>query len=346
MASFDTLKLQVPASCLVGYDKHSPMLQKEFISVGGKPVGNVYTSFSDSSFGLNRAKLDISKNAFTFGFSEKILLDDYLLGGITINSIEQALTNHNKVSPFTLDINSTIENAVVLVSDSTQMIEPSYDIKLCRDALLGFCINPKFTTKLYDGWRGLGIEFNGSVSTEKRRLIMYSKYIQLQKKTKSIKDFLNNCKSPQSIINRAKGKFRVEQNHTTKKSMRNRFKVAEPTLLNMLKSKENPNKDFMRVVKNTSTFIDSFGEEFTSSKHSETLKTEGMISICKRFNLDMMLIENWLKNQFSRNGHYKWLKEYRKVNAYLLQKRRVQKNPKMKKSEKIIKHIFKLIECA
>jgi len=346
MISYDTIKLQVPTSCLLDYDTKSFNLQKQTITNKEGEMYDRYISKAIKGYGVGHTTFEPLHDKLVFSISEKALCDDYLIKGITTNTITQALENYNKFAPFTLKINEVIDKAMVLTCDTTQMIKPKYNTQLCRDAMLSFSVNNKYPMKVYNGHKGMGIEFNGSVKTEKRRLIMYDKHAELMKNSTSVRAFLNRLKNPQKVVNRAKGKLRIEQNHTSKKSMRKRFNVHQPYLLYMLESKENPNRDFMEKVKETSVFVDAFGEDLLGGTMKEIRDRLGRIALCELFHNQLPLVEHFLKTKYKGNGHYKELRECKNMIAYQLHQARAKKNPKLKKSEMIINHVFDLINRA
>ena len=170
----DFLKVKIPSDCIHSFDNNHDAVD----TTNSKKRGLHYMIDTNPEFGIN--KTFVNDVSVTVNVSAKVLLDNYL-DSISIDNIGQVFETFNKVSPLKFNVNDAIENAVVLNVDNTSNIKPTTDLQTVRDAMLLSKTNPKFITNQFNG-RSLGIEINGSIKSEKRRLIGYSKPLDLQKK--------------------------------------------------------------------------------------------------------------------------------------------------------------------
>lgn len=349
---FDRLKIVAPLDCIKSLDtdsddvRYRPTVNKlrEIESESWQVLGNKH-------YGIRRSSVNEGRNEFTIDFSAKILLDDYNKL-VSINNIEQCLDRYNEVTPLQIDVQKFIEQSKVINCDTTQMIYPDYDINLCTDSLLMYDTKDRCQVTRYFKKQNSGLVFNASILKEKRRLILYDKYSAIMKGLKSTNIFLSKCSNPQTVIEGCKGALRVEQNHCTLKSIRNRFKVTENNLLNVLSSTETVNYNFFESVERQKKVKQNLGYQFDLFEHVETksllevVKEVGYRGIVAMCDYDIEKVKAVLRSYpDKRSNYYKYLSECRKFLKVMLEEQ-FQKNNNGQRSDKINNHIFQLIKVA
>lgn len=305
--------------------------------VNGVVVANDISIIGSNGYGIHKG---ISNgDTFKFGLSAKVLLDDYAQG-IHINNIDQALNNYNKFSPVQLDVNRVIDDSLLLSLDSTQMIYPDYKSDVCADSLMSLRTNRKCKITNYKGNKNCGVEINSSVKSVRRRLIMYDKHLSLMFGVKSVRAFLENCKHPDKVLNDCIGAFRVEQSHTSFKTIKNRFKVLKNGLLQVLHSSENVNYNFLEKVQKEAQQMDIFFDAYSDYRLMDVEKMEGRKGICNHFNCDMDMIIAFIRTKVNRTSAYKYIETYREVVRLIKQDQK----PLIASSQLINEHIIGLIK--
>jgi hypothetical protein len=293
--------------------------------------------------GIHSAFFKDASQELVIGFSAKILLDNYL-AGISINTIEQALDNFNKNSPFKLHKAKTIENisTLALRCDSTQNLRPEYDNNMCLDSLLIFGTNPKCDVKRYSNKKNQGIVFDNSIQREKRRLIAYIKQLELLHGNKATREFLAACNNGSKLIADAAGILRIEQNHSTYESMRERFNISSNSLHSILTAESNVNYDFLRRVAAKSKNI-NFDIDVRSMSWSNKVRHYGILKIIEQNHYDWNLIAAEIECSFKNRTSASTMKtKVRNIYNQLMQSRFKKKNSL--DSRKINNHILELIK--
>lgn len=339
MNRLDTIKLSMPIDCALDINLNDDRVQRvERITSLSRSTSIQVPG--ERSLGIGRTFIENAKE-IKISMSAKSLLDDYLKG-ISINTIEQVIDNYNSYSPLKLSKNKVIECASLLLCDSTQMIYPTYDLTICRDSMVMLRTNSKCTITSYNKNNNAGIEINSSTKKEKRRLIMYSKHLDLTKSMNSKKSFLNNCKYPNKIINESLGSWRVEQNHTSFKSIRNRFNVQDTKLTSVLNSSINPNYNYLVIVRKGSKNIDLFLDDYKDKSIAQIERLKGVETICNHFKRDINLIASFVKSKTTHRNHYRHLSRYR--DAIKAMNDRGMKRATNTTSTNVINHIFELVK--
>ncbi len=350
---FDRLKIIAPLDCIKSLDTEpNNVLYKPIVDKFTKDIiFEDYHMLGNKNYGIRRSTILESKDQVELDFSAKILLDDYNKL-VSINNIEQCLERYNEVTPLKLNIQKFIDSAKVINCDTTQMIYPDHDINLCTDSLMMYDTKDRCEVTRYFKKQNSGIVFNASIQKEKRRLSLYDKYSAITKGLKTTNIFLTKCRNPQAIIESCKGSLRVEQSHSNLKPIRNRFKVTENSLLNVLHSAESVNYNFFESVERQKKVKQNLGYQFDLFGHvekkkiSEVIKEVGYRGIVVMCDHNLEKIKAFCRTYSkSRQGFYDSL---RLIRPYLqiMKEEQFQKNNNGQMSDKINKHIFELIKVA
>jgi hypothetical protein len=339
MISLDTIKLSMPIDCSLGINMNDDRIQRVEKVTSFSRSSSVQIA-GESALGIGRTFIENAIN-IKLSISAKSLLDNYLKG-INTNTIEQVIDNYNSYSPLKLDKNKVIEHASILLCDSTQMIYPTYKLSTCRDSMIMLRTNSRCTITSYNKRKNSGIEINSSVKKEKRRLIMYSKHLELTKSMNSKKSFLNNCKDANKIIKQSLGSWRVEQNHTSFKSIRNRFNVQDTRLISVLNSNSNPNYNYLVKIRKNSKDIDLFLDDYKDKSIAQIERLKGVENICNYFDRDINLIASFIKSRTTHRNHYRHLLRYK--DAIKAMNDREMKIANSTTTTNVINHIFELVK--
>lgn len=350
---FDRLKITAPLSCINNFDKHSEdVFYKPIVNKSRVIEAERYQIKGNPNYGIRRTAIREDSDEVVIDFSAKILLDDYNKL-VSKNNIEECLNRYNEVTPIELDVQQFLDKGKVLNCDTTQMIYPDYDINLCTDSLMMYDTKDRCKVVRYFKKQNSGLQFDASIQKEKRRLILYDKYSAITKGLKTTNIFLTKCSNPQAVIDACKGSLRVEQNHSTLKSIRNRFKVTENSLLNVLHSVETVNYNFFESVERTKKVKKNLGYQFDlfefaegGKKLGEVVKEVGYRGIVAMCDYDIEKIKavfrSYADEKSSRYSHLSKCRKYLKI----MLEEQFQKNHEGQKSDKINKHIFELIKVA
>lgn len=343
MNTFDTTSLQFNSDCLLATPNTTI---NQNVSAFMQVDKNGCVQLHRDEYGLSEHGITYIKqkgDVIQLKFSAKVLRDDYLQG-ISINRIEQAIDNINQVASFQFDKNRIIESALVRTIDSTQMIYPNYALDVCCNSLLTLRTNHRCNVTKHKGKNKLGIVFDSSIKKEKRRMLLYAKYVLMMYGPKHASAFLKHCKNPNDIIKACKGSLRVEQAHTSFKSMRNRFKTIDNRLLSILNSVENVNYNYLLDVKNSSKQIAFEYDNYKGMPLQKVIEYKGLENMLIDFDFDIELIKAYVETKYqSSKSVYKALNKFK--NALDMYKKK--EMPALGESEEINNHILQLIkECA
>lgn len=348
---FDRLKLIAPLDCIKSLDTDSScVIYKPTVNKLRQIESESWQVLGNKHYGIRRTEVNEARNEVIIDFSGKILLDDYHKL-VSINNIEQCLNRYNEETPLKLNVQKFIDSARVINCDSTQNIYPDFDINLCTDSLMMYDTKNRCQVTRYFKKQNSGIEFNASIQKEKRRLILYDKYSAILKGLKSTNIFLTKCVNPQAVIEACKGSLRVEQTHSSLPSIRNRFKVTENTLLNVLHSVEPVNYNFFESVERKKKKEQKLGYQFDLFAHvkkkkiSQVIKEVGYRGVIVMCDYDLEKIKAFCRiYASSRQGFYDSLRLIRPYLQIMLEERFQEKNGQT--SDKINEHIFELIKVA
>jgi hypothetical protein len=238
--------------------------------------------------------------------SAKTLRDNYL-DGINLNTWDKAIQGVDEI----LDIDTQRLwdlNPKILRLDTTDNInieQIGYSkADICR-SLYASKMNGRFVSKWYESSKKLGIEFAGT-QQEKNRIICYDKKLDLLKSTN--KDFLKSLSNPIKVLNEAEKTLRFETNHTAFRSIKERFRISQNNLQEVLQSTTPVNHNFLKKVIGSDYQISLF-EEIKNYKGDPTAYRlrKGDITIIRELNNDAGQVKKLIKELYGDNNwkyHY------------------------------------------
>lgn len=259
MNCLDTLKLEIPTPAVRGVDWDSfTETHKTDMKTGQTET---YRQAKADYLPTGVSQIIYKQGGeFQVTISAKTLKDDYLQG-INLNNWDAAVKG---VSPILdIDTNNLWDiNPTVFRVDSTDNIAldrlQATQKGVCQ-ALLAGKMNDRFVSKWYESKKKLGVEFAGT-QQEKNRLIVYSKNLDLMKKEN--RGFMSSLTNPVKMLQDAEKIIRVETNHTTFKSIRDRFGIAQNNLQSLLSAPLPVNYNFLKKVLNTRSGQMTLFEQF------------------------------------------------------------------------------------
>lgn len=247
MIRFDTMTIAIPEGTInrVNRDSFVEYTQRDL------QTGAVFITQQAKNehlpIGVSRIQYKEGRD-YLVTISAKTLGQDYL-EGINLNNWGRAISGISPV--LDVDLNRLWdENPKINRCDNTDNILLS-DIgysknEVCR-SLYSARRNERFIPKWYESKNKLGVEFFGT-QEEKNRLIVYDKKLDLLKhQNKAFRESIPNLLM---MYTQADKTLRFETNHTSFRSMRNRFDVDQNNLQEMLNSKSQVNYNFLSKVMN------------------------------------------------------------------------------------------------
>lgn len=245
MMRLDTISLMVPAHTIRSVDDRS-FLENSSLDLGtGEVTITKKAKSTHRPIGCSEIKYKDGGD-YILTISAKTLKDSYL-EGINLNTWEQAIRGVDEI--LDIDTNKLWDaNPQVNKCDTTNNIsieQIGYSkADICR-SLYATKMNERFSRIWYQTKRKLGVEFHGS-QEEKNRIICYCKSLDLLKFKN--KDFIKSLSNPLKVFNEADKTLRFETNHTHLRSMRDRFKVPQSNLQEVLNSIATVNHNFLQKV--------------------------------------------------------------------------------------------------
>jgi len=308
MQQFDTIKLSIGSNSIKSINTD---LFKWTLAQGND--SKLYTSrIENLPIGVSSIKwLEGADMQLTF--SAKILKDDYLTG-LNVQNWNRCFEALSNIALF--DENKVYDTATILSCDSTNNVlihRINENPNNIYTSLLASRGNDKFLPQSYKSKHQHGIEFRGMHRTEKNRMIVYSKYLDLLKA--SNKNFMASLKNPTKLITTAGTQIRFETNHTTFNSLRKRFDVHNNSLKELLNSTAPVNHNFLKKimavgdVKQTKLFDEFLNYENTN----DFLTYKGIETIIKELNYNDVSIKNFFKNIMNEDTFKYWY--YKKSNS-------------------------------
>lgn len=307
MIRFDTISLEVPTQSVRGVNWDAFMETQKTDMKTGQTESFRQGKSSYLPVGVSQVKFKEGGD-FQVTISAKTLHDEYL-EGITLNNWDRAIES---VSPV-LDIDALLlwdMNPKIFRCDTTDNIAlesvQATQKEICQ-ALYSNKMNDRFVSKWYESKKKLGVEFAGT-QEEKNRLICYSKNLDLLKQEN--KDFLKSLHSPVKMLHDAEKIIRVETNHTTFRSMKNRFDVDENNLQSVMNSHAKVNRDFLKKILNTRADQLSLFEQYNEMNLDawNFIYMKGIESIVHEFGCNEKAVKDFLKKIFGDRFSYVYYK--------------------------------------
>lgn len=304
MQQLDTLTIAIPPEAIRG------MNMAKFTSNVQTDCG---TGLSTEKYQLKHpeAPIGVSKLVWREGgdmlltYSAKVLKDEYL-EGITADNWYRGLEALKQIVQ--IDENLVWNTGKINRADSTNNIflqDVGADAKTICTSLLASRGNPRFKDISYQSKRKQGIEFRG-VQTEKNRMIVYSKSLDLLKHDNRC--FLDSLKNRYTMIQTAEKQLRFEVNHSAHKSLRDRFNSPDNTLKNILSSTEPVNHNFLKKImsvgdeKQTRLFDEYLNLDIPAIQY---IKYKGVQTIIKELNCDDTLVIQFFKLLYGNDNSFK-----------------------------------------
>jgi hypothetical protein len=316
MQQFDTLKIGFSGSAIRGGSSDIWVeTQKTDLQ-----TGEISTSMQVKSnclpIGVSAMSTGRDREQYQLTFSAKVLGNEYLQG-ISIQNWDRVI---DKLHPIIqLDRNVVFDTGMIFTCDSTNNLEIEdigYKHSQVYSALLSGRSNLRFLPVSYHSQKKQGIEFRG-VQTEKNRMIVYSKHLDLLKPAN--RDFLSSVNASK-MIEQSMNQVRFEVNHTTLNSIRKRFSVNDNNLQSVLTSSAPVNYDFLKKIlggsdiKQTSLFSEWEYFQSTGGKGFDFILLKGVQSLINELDCNDILVKNLFQSIFENTETFKhhW---YRKKNS-------------------------------
>jgi NADH dehydrogenase/NADH:ubiquinone oxidoreductase subunit G len=170
---------------------------------------------------------------------------------------------------------------------------------------------------MYHTRKKLGVEFHGR-QIEKNRIIAYAKHLDLLKPEN--KKFIATLSNPSKMLKDAQSIIRIETNHTTFRSIRNRLKVKENTLKQVLESTQPVNYDFLvKVLMGRSGQQMQIFDELKAFDGSfdEFIMLKGIETIIQSFDANDEMVKHFFKCGFQHNFNYHYYKKKNSIKQLL-----------------------------
>ena len=316
MVRFDTITFEVPPQCILNQTK----------------TGLVETQRTDCGTGVVDRFLQVKPDLLPIGFSSlkfrdggnwqvtmsaKTLLDNYLQG-VNLNTFTQSLHLLNPI--FEVDPQRLWDaNPKVLKCDTTDNVVLDVlgtNHKGVVDAIVQSLNNPYFTPTQYAGRGQCGVVLQGK-RVEKNRLICYAKHLDLSHPKN--KSFRANLKNPLHLYNQSEKQIRIEVNHTTFRSIRERLKIPTNNLQQVLMATHPVNHDFLLkttgggkqllLFAELDQYRTQFGETFRPNDYLMMQGVKGVVqdlgycyTTCKRFFEQLYQNPNTFKYHWTKKG--------------------------------------------
>lgn len=306
MVRFDTMTIAIPTDSIRRVRMESFVGNQQTDYGTGQVVTTEQAKSDHLPIGVSKIQYKDGKD-YLVTISAKTLGQDYL-EGINLNNWDRAIDG---ISPI-LDIDANIlwdNNPIIHRCDNTDNILLS-DIgyskrEICR-SLYSSKRNERFIPKWFESKKELGVVFNGS-QQEKHRFTIYDKYLDLNKVEN--KDFLRSIPNPMKMYNDAEKSIRFEANHTTFRSMRNRFDVSKNHLQEMLNSNSKVNYNYLNKVLKYDFRQASLWDAMKSfeGKGIDFIMMKGYENIIKELNCDFTANRLFFKELLGeRSFKYYW----------------------------------------
>jgi hypothetical protein len=258
--------------------------------------------FDDKAPGLSSAKIDMAQNQITLQLSAKILADQYM-EGISLNTVEQAVTRALSIAGIDADPGEVIGAARVLSLDTTRNLWVPDDISPAThmeviDSLHAAKYNQRFMVIPYRRAKNMGVEYRGTQETKNRAIFYYKPIEMSERRKKANREFFATCTNPGKVWNDMQNKLRCEVNHTDFASIRERLKVPTNSLMHVLNSDARPNFDmFLKITGPDPAPVLSLFNEYPPEQYTwkEVLEMEGLKHILNIVQGDKELLRAMLK---------------------------------------------------
>ena len=314
------MKFAIPAEAVRGI-KEAAFNQKTDLDLETGQIRE-WLKIKPSALPIGFGELTNERNNpdWTISLSAKSLGDSYL-HGIGLENIEEALAGISQVIDIdfykALDSNPKIFRADTTTNIPLESIGTNSQRQI-MEALNLAKRNPKFKAQIFNRAKNIGITFRGS-QEEKNYIKAYDKFLDLN--CKKNEAFLKSLKHGARMLEQSKTICRIESEHTTFRSFRNRFKT-EPRLLDILDSKAKVNHDFLAKVIGTEGQLKLFDEILQAKQAKQNpsrfIRELGLREFAKSCNYCIHQIEEGFRLLYPdrRDFHYHWNGARKEGKAY------------------------------
>lgn len=343
MVRFDTFKMDIPDHLVSGVNWDA------FIHTDASDMATgqaqAYRKAKSSHLPVGISSIQWAEGGqFQVTFSAKTLKENYL-EGLNINTIPQAIDAFKPIMD--ININGLWDaNPKVYRFDTTDNVpldtigESHLDI--CQ-GLLAARMNSFFEPKMYHTRKKLGVEFHGR-QIEKNRIIIYAKHLDLLKPEN--KKFIATLSNPNKMLKDAEKMIRIETNHTTFRSIKNRLKIKENKMIEALQSKQPVNHDFLSKVLmgKSGQQIDLFDELKTfDGDFQDFIIIKGIENIIHSFDANDVMVKQFFKHGFGSNFKYHWSRKKNSIRELLQKAKAIKHNTTEEKSNSIAFKVLKAL---
>lgn len=297
--------------------------------------------------GIKSILFDNIHQSLKLQFSAKVLNDNYF-EGINKNTIHNAIDNINQIGIIDIDINKLIDEGKFHNVDSTNNVDMGiYDMQnQWRDICSSLAIaknNSLFDIHTYNKSNNKGIVYKGNQTSQKNRLIMYGKFIELT--TSKNKEFLNSCKNPLALLNSSKNILRVESNTTSHKAIKDRFKTTTTNVNEVLNSVSMPNIYMLDKITqpHQTNQMQLIFDRYEPGKHKfdDIAYNEGVQNLIRMFNYDEIQLKQFiLCFESSKNYEHIWYGRGKKIGIKkMISQMKLSDQPNNPQNNPILDHI-------
>ena len=249
MIRIDSLHIEIPIEGIQSFNRQSFIHQQEHSDSQTCIVDRYKLRPDIKAVGFSGAVIDNINQTAKLNISAKVLKDDYFQG-INLNSIERVVDSINQLGIIHVCPDMFVNEGRVMNVDETHNVNMGYALaenwNQVSSELAISVLNPKFQPNIHNTKRNQGITFKGSQTSQKNRLIMYNKYIELMKSGNKL--FMASLKNPMLLLDAAKNNLRCEVNMTDFKFIRERFKSESLLLGNLLTAPGKPVIDMIDKI--------------------------------------------------------------------------------------------------
>jgi len=345
MIRLDTISLMVPEESVFQINRDAFITNIQIDDHTGEELMTKKAKSTYLPIGVSQIKYKDERD-YILTISAKTLKDNYL-EGINLNTWDRAIRGASEI----LDIDTQRLwdiNPRILRCDTTDNIEIQdlgYSKRQICQSLYENRMNQRFVSKWYESTKKLGLEFSGT-QKEKNRIICYDKLKDLDKSAND--KFMASLIHPMEMRERADKTLRFETNHTTRRSIIDRFKVTENNLQEVLNSTTPVNHNFLKKVLNTDYQISLFDEIKNYKDNPQTfVMIKGLEHIIKQLNFDEGSIKRLFKELYGENNFkYNWYRGKQPIKD-LLSKMKLQGVQKEgKETESLCREIMERLRMA
>ena len=249
MIRIDSLNIEIPIEGIQSFNRQSFVHHLEQSEPGTSVVDRYKLSNDINHVGLSGLVIDNINNSAKVKVSAKILKDDYF-EGININTIERVVDTINQSGIVHICPDIFINEGRALNVDETHNVNMGYGLAenwhQVSSELAVAVLNPRFQPNVNNSKRNQGITFKGSQTSQKNRLIMYNKNLDLKKAGNKL--FMASLKKPMLLLESSKNNLRCELNMTDFKFIRERFNSEYLLICNLLTSSGKPIIDMIDKI--------------------------------------------------------------------------------------------------